>query len=219
MKTLNTNIMKTIKNRILLVGALLTIVLISGFAKGASTVTTNETKEVTEVVENKTINMFVTHGHCSTPFGGIVDDLKVEIPVRMDAGNPLENMRISFEVDPNSFRACRGDVVDLTKRVKTKGVFISDNNEKIRFKTTNVYVMGVDWYQINGVMSIKGVEREVKFFATGIRDSYKSMSSELVLQGQVNLLDWGIDYDKLVNGQSLDVPTKWLYLNMKIELS
>lgn len=210
--------MKTIKNRILLVGVLLTIVLVSGFTKSTSTATTKEKKEVTETVKNQTINMFVTHGHCSTPFGGIVDDLKVDIPVRMDAGNPLENMRISFEVDPNSFRACRGDVADLTKRVKTKGVFISDNNEKIRFRTTNVFVMGVDWYQINGVMSIKGVEREVKFFATGIRNSYESMSSELVLQGQVNLLDWGIDYDKLVNGQSLDVPTKWLYLNMKIDL-
>lgn len=211
--------MKTIKNRILLVGALLTIVLVSGFAKSTSTVTPKEKKKVTETVKNQTINMFVTHGHCSTPFGGIVDDLKVDIPVRMDAGNPLENMRISFEVDPNSFKACSGDVADLTKRVKTKGVFISDNNEKIRFRTTNVYVMGVDWYQINGMLSIKGVEREVKFFATGIRNSYESMSSELVLQGQVNLLDWGIDYDKLVNGQSLEVPTKWLYLNMKIELS
>ncbi|WP_417800336.1 YceI family protein [Tenacibaculum sp.] len=211
--------MKTIKNRILLVGALLTIVLVSGFAKSTSTVTPKEKKKVTETVKNQTINMFVTHGHCSTPFGGIVDDLKVEIPVRMDAGNPLENMRISFEVDPNSFKACRGDVADLTKRVKTKGVFISDNNEKIRFKTTNVYVMGLDWYQINGKMSIKGVEREVNFFATGIRNIKESMSSELVLQGQVNLLDWGIDYDKLVNGQSSDVPTKWLYLNMKIELS
>ncbi|GFD72510.1 hypothetical protein HER15_08250 [Tenacibaculum mesophilum] len=59
----------------------------------------------------------------------------------------------------------------------------------------------------------------MKFFTTGIRNAYESMSSELVLQGQVNLLDWGIDYDKLVNGQSSDVPTKWLYLNMKIELS
>ncbi|RLK03368.1 YceI family protein [Tenacibaculum discolor] len=210
--------MKTIKNRILLVGVLLTIVLVSGFAKSTSTVTPKEIKEVAEVVKNKTINMFVTHGHCSTPFGGIVNDLKVDIPVRMDAGNPLENMSISFEVNPNSFRVCRGDEADLTARIKTKGVFINDQNDNITFRTTNVFVMGVDWYQINGMMSIKGVEREVKFFATGIRDSYKSMSSELVLQGQVNLLDWGIDYDKLVNGQSSNVPTKWLYLNMKIEL-
>ncbi len=211
--------MNSIKKSLLLGVLLLTVVFISGYATKTSVPTIKEKTEVEKTEKNQTINMFVTHGHCSTPFGGIVDDLKVDIPVRMDAGNPLENMRISFEVDPNSFKACRGDVADLTERVKTKGVFISDNNEKIRFKTTNVYVMGVDWYQINGVMSIKGVEREVKFFATGIRNSYKSMSSELVLQGQVNLLDWGIDYDKLVNGQSSDVPTKWLYLNMKIDLS
>ncbi len=211
--------MNSIKKGLLLGVLLLTVVFISGYATKTSTPTIKEKTEVEKTEKNQTINMFVTHGHCSTPFGGIVDNLKVDIPVRMDAGNPLENMRISFEVDPNSFKACRGDVADLTERVKTKGVFISDNNEKIRFKTTNVYVMGVDWYQINGMMSIKGVEREVKFFATGIRNAYESMSSELVLQGQVNLLDWGIDYDKLVNGQSLDVPTKWLYLNMKIELS
>lgn len=211
--------MNSIKKSLLLGVLLLTVVFISGYATKTSVPAAKEKTEVEKIEKNKTINMFVTHGHCSTPFGGIVDDLKVDIPVRMDTGNPLENMRISFEVDPNSFKACRGDVADLTKRVKTKGVFISDNNEKIRFKTTNVYVMGVDWYQINGVMSIKGVEKEVKFFATGIRNSYESMSSELVLQGQVNLLDWGIDYDKLVNGQSSDVPTKWLYLNMKIELS
>ncbi|WP_299005656.1 YceI family protein [uncultured Tenacibaculum sp.] len=211
--------MKTIKNRILLVGALLTIVLVSGFAKSTSIVKTKEKKEVTETEKNQTINMFVTHGHCSTPFGGIVDDLKVDVPVRMDAGNPLENMRISFEVDPNSFKACGGDEADLTARIKTKGVFINNKNDNITFRTTNVFVMGVDWYQINGMLSIKGVEKEVKFFATGIREFNNAMASSLVLQGQVNLLDWGIDYDKLVNGQSLDVPTKWLYLNMKIELS
>ncbi|WP_428741461.1 YceI family protein [Tenacibaculum sp.] len=211
--------MNIIKKSILLGVVLLIVVLISGYATKTSVPTIKEKAETVKTVENKTINMFVTHGHCSTPFGGIVDDLKVDIPVRIDSGNPLENMRISFEVDPNSFKACRGDKADLTKRVKTKGVFISNNNEKIRFRTTNVFVMGLDWYQINGVMSIKGVEREMKFFATGIRNPKDVMANSLVLQGQVNLFDWGIDYDKLVNGKSLDVPTKWLYLNMKIELS
>lgn len=211
--------MNSIKKGLLLGVLLLTVIFISGYATKTSVPTIKEKTEVEKTKKNQTINMFVTHGHCSTPFGGIVDDLKVDIPVRMDAGNPLEYMRISFEVDPNSFKVCRGDAADLTARIKTKGVFINDANENITFRTKDVYVMGVDWYQINGVMSIKGVEKEVKFFATGIRNSYESMSSELVLQGQVNLLDWGIDYDKLVNGQSLEVPTKWLYLNMKIELS
>ena len=210
--------MNTIKKSILLGAVLLTVILISGYTKSTSTDIPKEKNEVMETIENKTINMFVTHGHCSTPFSGVVEDLKVDIPARLDAGNPLENMSVSFEVNPNSFAVCRKDAAELTKRIKTKGVFIGDNNEKIIFRTTNVYVMGVDWYQINGKMSIKGVEREVKFFATGIRNSYDSMSSELVLQGQVNLLDWGIDYDKLVNGQSSDISTKWLYLNMKINL-
>lgn len=209
--------MNVLKKGMLLGVGLLTVVLVSGYAKSSSKKTTTEEKKV-EVSTNKTINMFVTHGHCSTPFGGVVTKLNVDVPARLDAGNPLENMNISFEVDPNSFRACRGDEADLTARIKTPGVFINEANESITFKTTNVYVMGVDWYQVNGKMSIKGVEREVKFFATGIRNANESMSKSLVLQGQVNLLDWGIDYDKLVNGQSSDIPTKWLYLNMKIDL-
>ena len=211
--------MNALKKGLLLGVALVLVVLVSGYATKSTTKVIEKKKGVkVEEVANKTINMFVTHGHCSTPFGGIVEDLKVEIPVRVAERNPLEHMNISFNVDPNSFKACRGDEADLTARVKTKGVFISDNNDKITFKTTSVYVMGVDWYQINGKMSIKGIEKEVKFFATGIRNPYDIMTNSLVLQGQVNLLDWGIDYDKLVNGQSSDVPTKWLYLNMKINL-
>ena len=75
--------------------------------------------------------------------------------------------------------------------------------------------MGVDWYQINGKLSIKGVEQDVKLFATGIRDPKASKASSIVLEGQFNLLDWGIDFDKIVNGKSDPLPTKWMYLNMR----
>ena len=44
------------------------------------------------------------------------------------------------------------------------------------------------------------------------------MPSILVLEGKMNLLDWGIDYDKIVNGKSDSVPTKWMYINMKIDM-
>jgi polyisoprenoid-binding protein YceI len=159
--------------------------------------------------------MFVTHGHCSTPFAGVVDDFKIDYVAREDGGNPLEDMSISFQVNPNTFNVCKGD--DLTARIKTPGLFISERNEDIVFKSTDIYTMGLDWYQINGKMSIKGVERDVKLFATGIREANESMATSLVLEGQVNLLDWGIDYDLIVNGKSDDVPTKWLHINMTVD--
>ena len=162
------------------------------------------------------INLFVTHGHCSTPFSGKLSKLKFNAPSRVDQGNPLENLTLSFEIDPNSFNVCAND--DLTMAIKTPGLFISDENENITFESSNIYTMGIDWYQINGKMTIKGVENDVKFFASGIRDSNKSNSDILSIEGQVNLLDWGIDYDKIVNGESDPVPTKWMHLNLKIEL-
>ncbi len=210
--------MDKIKKGMLLLTVFATVIIVSGYTKTADTDKKNETTAKLYNKQHSTINMFVTHGHCSTPFTGVVDDLKVDYPIRLDLGNPLENMHISFEVNPNSFRVCRGDKDDLTARIKTPGVFVGENDERITFKSTNVYTMGIDWYQVNGIMSIKGVEKEMKLFATGIRNPKEQVASSLVLEGQVNLFDWGIDYDKIVNGKSDTVPTKLLYINMKVEL-
>lgn len=209
--------MKKIKIILVSLVVLIISVIGSGYAVSNSSNQNSEAFPVLDEKQNQTINLFVTHGHCSTPFGGIVNNLKVSIPERYDLGNPLENMMISFEVNPNSFNVCVGD--DLTAKIKTPGLFIGENNEKITFRSTNVYTMGLDWYQVNGKISIKGIERDVKLFVTGIRDPKDAMASSLVLQGQMNLFDWGIDYEKIVNGKSDSVPTKWLYINMKIDLS
>lgn len=209
--------MKKIKSILLSLVVLVIISITSAYTKGTPVSQKNEDLLKHEGKQNQTINLFVTHGHCSTPFGGIVDDLKVSVTKRVDLGNPLEDMKISFEIDPNSFNVCSGE--DLTARIKTPGLFIGENNEKITFISTEIYTMGIDWYQINGKMSIKGVEKDVKLFATGIRDSKDSMTNLLVIQGRLNLFDWGIDYDKIVNGRSDTVPTKWMYINMKVTVS
>ena len=139
-----------------------------------------------EEIQNQRINMFVTHGHCSLPFSGKVDNLQIDLVERNDQGNPLENMTISFEIDPNSFNACSGG--DNTSSIKTPGLFMDDQHKEMRFRSTNVYTMGIDWYQINGVLSIKGVEQDVKFFATGIREPDDTKTKVVTLEGQANLL-------------------------------
>ena len=206
--------MKNIKYIVLSLIVLAIIFVASGFVKNSEDLN----KDVVPVSKNKiskqTINMFVTHGHCSTPFSGVVNDLKIAIPYRPDLGNPLENLQISFDIDPNTFIVCSGD--DLTARIKTPGLFIGELNEKITFRSTDIYTMGIDWYQINGKISIKGVERDVKLFATGIRNPNETNTTSLVIEGQMNLFDWGIDYDKIVNGKSESISTKWMHLDMKI---
>ena len=209
--------MKIFKYAIIPFVLLVAIFVLSGYGKSSSEFKEKEFSDLLKNEQKQTVNLFVTHGHCSTPFVGIVDNLNLHIPLRTDLGNPLENMELSFEISPDSFNVCAGD--DLTSRIKTPGLFINNNGDKIIFKSTQVYTMGIDWYQVNGKMSIKGVENDVKFFITGIRDPKNVKSDSLVLQGQLNLFDWGIDYDKIVNGKSNPVPTKWMHLNMKIEMS
>ncbi|WP_299247410.1 YceI family protein [uncultured Lacinutrix sp.] len=209
--------MKNIKNLALSLIVLTIIIVASGFTISPSVFKNNETVMVVENKQKQTLNLFVTHGHCSTPFTGVVDNLKVNAPIRSDLGNPLEDMKISFVVNPNSFSVCAGD--DLTAKIKTPGLFIGKNDEKIIFKTTEIYTMGIDWYQVNGKMSIKGIEKDVTLFATGIKKPKETKTRLLVLEGQINLFDWGIDYDKIVNGKTEINPTKWMYINMKIEMS
>ncbi|MGB0177360.1 MAG: YceI family protein [Owenweeksia sp.] len=209
--------MKNIRISIATFTLLVTIALVSAFTctqpPGPVTVS------VPEEAKTQTVNLFVTHGHCSTPFSGTVRNLQVNLPVRSDGGNPLEQMEMSFAIDPNSFRACAGD--EFTASVRTPGLFCGANNQMLTFRSTAVYTMGMDWYQINGVLSIKGVEKNVKFFASGIRKPDDQMPGILVLEGQLNLYDWGIDYDQIVNGESgrsLVNPTQWMHLNMKIDM-
>lgn len=208
--------MKKITVVILSIVVLTTIIVTSGFAKGTASCQEDDVISVTKNKEIQTVNLFVTHGHCSTPFAGHVHNMEIITMERDDQGNPLEEMKVSFEIDPNTFQVCAGD--EETESIRTPGLFINESGDKITFRSTDVYTMGLNWYQINGKLSIKGIEKSVKLFATGIRGPKEAMATSLVFQGKMNLLDWGIDYDLIVNGKSDPVPTKWLYLNMTVEL-
>ncbi len=161
------------------------------------------------------INLAVSHGHCSSKFSGRIENLNLELFPRTDAGNPLEDMKISFDINPNTLNVCNDS--SLSRKLKSPGFFINKEEDRIQFKTTQVYTMGIDWYQINGTLSIKGLEHNVIFYATGIRGENEISPTELVLQGQVYLLDWGIDFDVFLFGTT-ESPTSWLHLNMKIDL-
>ena len=82
--------MKKIKNIVLSLVVLVMMIVVSGYAKSTTVFQKNKAVLVLENKQNQTVNLFVTHGHCSTPFGGIVDDLIVSVPTRDDLGNPLE---------------------------------------------------------------------------------------------------------------------------------
>lgn len=67
------------------------------------------------------MSFFVAHGHCSIRFTVVVNDLKVNYPVRLDLGNLLENIEISFEVDSNTFNVSKAK--ELTLKIRTSGLF------------------------------------------------------------------------------------------------
>jgi len=204
--------MKTIKIITVSITILITITIVSSFTFCSAT----NKKHNAKLEEKKMMNMFVSHGHCVTPFTGEITNFTLDLSPQKDMGNPIEDMKLSFEINPNTFVVCAGD--ELTKRIKTPGLFINKANDNITFKTTQTYTMGIDWYQLNGTLSIKGVEHSVQFYISGIREANETWPSTLVLEGQINLKDWGIDYDKIVNNKSDQINTKWMHFNMKIPM-
>lgn len=206
--------MKTIKSFLLpttiavILSIACTFTLLSTSCKPSESVT--EKKSSSQLV-----NLAVSHGHCSSKFSAQVENFNLELFPRIDVGNPLEDMKISFDINPNTFNACNDS--SLTKKLKSPDFFMNKEEDKIKFETTSTYTMGIDWYQINGKLSIKGIEHNVTFYATGIRGENEIWPTELVIQGQVYLLDWGIDFDLFLFGTAQS-PTSWLHLNMVIDL-
>lgn len=176
-------------------------------------------QEEQPIVEKKAstqkINMFVTHGHCSVPFTGDVDNLNFEFLPRTDFGNPLEGMKLSFDINPRTLTTCSDS--SMSEKLRQPGLFYTWEDENMSFKTTSIHTMGLDWYQINGTFRLNGVERNVKFFATGIRNPNDTWPTQLVLEGQLNLMDWGINFDQFISGETIN-PSKWFHLNMKLDL-
>ncbi len=169
------------------------------------------------IASGDSVNLLVSHGHCSTPFSGKLNRLDVSLPVVNNHSNPLENLKLAFSIDPTSFTSCSSD--EITKRITTPGLFMSGFNDDITFTSTRMFTRGIDWYEIIGDLTIKGVTQEVSFFATGIRNPQDQMASILTLEAQMDLHDFGIDYDRQTTGSSNEVPTRWMYMNFKIEFS
>ena len=69
--------MKNLKNILLSAFALIVLIVTSSFSNGNAVCQDNNSVQVNENNPTQIINMFVTHGHCSTPFAGNVNDLKV----------------------------------------------------------------------------------------------------------------------------------------------
>ena len=131
--------MRKLKNSIWLLTVLVVIIVFSGFTISTSNGENLDKCAVLKTEQKQTINMFVTHGHCSTPFAGNVANLNLTFAKREDQGNPIEGMKMSFEVDPNSFNVCSGE--ELTARIKTPGLFI---NEKMKTSLSSL-VMCIPW--------------------------------------------------------------------------
>lgn len=219
--------MKLVHIVLITIGATSVTIAATKFSSGKGTISnlTENTKQYyipgsAKSLQNDTqtpINLFVTHGHCSTPFSANIENLQVRFIQTSYCAREMEDIQLSFDLNPNTFTSKSGDAYNA--QLKKPGLFTDASNSKISFRSDNVYTMGTDWYQINGTLTIKGVEHELKLFATGTRNVGETETSSLIVHGQLDLKDWGIDYDKIVYGDTNEeTPTRWMYLNTTLNL-
>lgn len=144
--------------------------------------------------DRQVINLLISNNEKHYPFSGKIESLSVDLgEKRKDGGNPMENFKMSFELDPNNFIACADD--ELTLKARKLGEIEGESNNTFKFTSTKISTIGIDWYQLEGLFSIQGVEKKVVFSITGLRNPSESESKKLVVEGKVNLSDWGVDFE------------------------
>ena len=176
---------------------------------------------------NQVINFAISHGHCVLPFQGKMDQLEVKFPQKpleivngsifpqiMEA-DVMKNLALSFTVNANSLNAEVG--VTYTERVQSEAIFNGVNNEKISFTSREVYYLGENWYTVHGLLSIKGVSKEVYLRATPVYLKGTNIINNIIIEGDINLFDFGIDYDNNP-GHASSKTNKTMYLNFNYQL-
>ena len=132
-------------------------------------------------------NFAISHGHCNLGFSGVMEELRVWYPK-----NNASELEIDFTVNTKTL-SVPGCGNGLTEGVQSEEMFDGTGSNYIKFKTDDVFVLGKDWYQLRGIMRIKGIERVVRLRTTPIYDG--KIVTKWVVEGLVNLDEFGIHAD------------------------
>lgn len=107
-------------------------------------------------------------------------------------GDDFSKARISFSMNTASIDT---EVADRDAHLKSPDFFDVANFPKITFKSTAMTDLGDDTYELEGLMTIKGIEKPVKLtaeYAGIITDPWGQQKAGFTISGKIHRKDWGL---------------------------
>lgn len=117
-----------------------------------------------------------------------------DVSVESD-GSDFSNAKVSVTIDADSLST---NNADRDAHLKSADFFDAENHDKITFESTELNKLDEENYQLKGILSIKGTNKELVLdvdFGGFIKDPYGNEKAGFSVSGKFNRKDWGLNWN------------------------
>lgn len=111
------------------------------------------------------------------------------------AGTDFNQAKASATIDAGSIYT---NNKDRDVHLKSTDFFDVENYREITFEGTEFYKLDEDNYQLKGLLTLKGITKEVDLdveFGGVVKDPYGNEKAGFSLSGKINRKDWGLNWN------------------------
>jgi len=110
-------------------------------------------------------------------------------------GEDIFKSNVNVTIDASSINTNNGD---RDNHLKSADFFDVENHKELSFKSTSFTQKEDDDYELKGILTIKGISKEVKLeveFGGINKDPWGNEKAGLSISGKINRKDWGLNWN------------------------
>ncbi|MBX2966983.1 MAG: YceI family protein [Cyclobacteriaceae bacterium] len=110
-------------------------------------------------------------------------------------GEDIFKSNVSVTVDATTINTNNGD---RDNHLKSADFFDVENHKELTFKSTSFKQKDDEEYELKGILTIKGISKEVKLeveFGGINKDPWGNEKAGLSISGKINRKDWGLNWN------------------------
>ncbi len=110
-------------------------------------------------------------------------------------GDDIFKSSLNVTVDASSINT---NNTDRDNHLKSNDFFDVENHNELSFKSTSFKQKEDDEYELNGILTIKGISKEVKLeveFGGVNKDPWGNEKAGFSVAGKINRKDWGLNWN------------------------
>lgn len=139
-----------------------------------------------------------------------------DVSVESD-GSDFSNAKVSVTIDADSLST---NNADRDAHLKSADFFDAESHQKITFESTELNKLDEENYQLKGILSIKGTNKELVLdvdFGGFIIDPYGNEKAGFSVSGKFNRKDWGLNWNAALETGGVMVSDE-VRLNAEIQI-